>query len=412
MKSIAIISLLMVFLMALFVGFSGNVQTSAATAAEDPQLPETGPHHGRLLRAGDFAVELAIVESGTPPEFRAWVSDKGTAVKPERVGLTLVLTRLGGTEESIGFTPREDYLRSDKSIGEPHSFVITVNARYQGKSHRWQYESFEGRTRIDSVIAASLGIKTAIAGPALMSETTNAYGRLVVDPEQTREVRARFDGAVDSVKVQLGERVRKGQPIIAINSNENLNTYTVNSPIDGVVLQRNANPGEQTAGRNLLVIANDDALLAELDVFPSTRGRIKAGNPVRMMMRGLRTPVAGVVRQLDPVIRPNQASTVRVSLKDAAPDLAAGAFVTAEIKVASYQVPLAVKRSALQNYRDFTVLYAQVGDEYEVRMLELGRESGEWVEVLGGLEPGTRYVIENSYIIKADIEKSGAAHEH
>jgi cobalt-zinc-cadmium efflux system membrane fusion protein len=45
-------------------------------------------------------------------------------------------------------------------------------------------------------------------------------------------------------------------------------------------------------------------------------------------------------------------------------------------------------------------------------MLELGREAGDWIEVLGGLKLGTEYVTENSYIIKADIEKSGASHDH
>jgi cobalt-zinc-cadmium efflux system membrane fusion protein len=45
-------------------------------------------------------------------------------------------------------------------------------------------------------------------------------------------------------------------------------------------------------------------------------------------------------------------------------------------------------------------------------MLELGRQDDEWVEVLGGIEQGTRYVSANSYLIKADIEKSGAAHDH
>jgi cobalt-zinc-cadmium efflux system membrane fusion protein len=45
-------------------------------------------------------------------------------------------------------------------------------------------------------------------------------------------------------------------------------------------------------------------------------------------------------------------------------------------------------------------------------MLELGRQAGEWAEVLGGLEPGTVYVTENSYVLKADIEKSGASHDH
>jgi cobalt-zinc-cadmium efflux system membrane fusion protein len=57
-------------------------------------------------------------------------------------------------------------------------------------------------------------------------------------------------------------------------------------------------------------------------------------------------------------------------------------------------------------------VYAKVGEEYEVRMLELGREAGEWIEVLGGIDLGTVYVTDNSYIIKADIEKSGASHDH
>ena len=35
-----------------------------------------------------------------------------------------------------------------------------------------------------------------------------------------------------------------------------------------------------------------------------------------------------------------------------------------------------------------------------------------FVEVLEGLTPGTSYVTANSYLIKADIEKAGASHDH
>jgi len=66
----------------------------------------------------------------------------------------------------------------------------------------------------------------------------------------------------------------------------------------------------------------------------------------------------------------------------------------------------------LQSFRDFTVVYARFQQTYEVRMLELGRRDGEFVEVLGGLDPGTTYVSENSFLVKADIEKSGASHDH
>ena len=74
-------------------------------------------------------------------------------------------------------------------------------------------------------------------------------------------------------------------------------------------------------------------------------------------------------------------------------------FVKANIEVATIDVPLAVKRVGLQSFRDFTVVYAKVGKQYEVRMLELGRAGGEWIEVLGGLKAGTEYVADNSYIL-------------
>ena len=75
-------------------------------------------------------------------------------------------------------------------------------------------------------------------------------------------------------------------------------------------------------------------------------------------------------------------------------------------------MPLAVSTNALQRFRDFDVVFAKVGDTYEVRMLELGAKDNDFIEVIGGLVPGTVYVTDNSFLIKADIEKSGASHDH
>jgi membrane fusion protein, heavy metal efflux system len=66
----------------------------------------------------------------------------------------------------------------------------------------------------------------------------------------------------------------------------------------------------------------------------------------------------------------------------------------------------------LQPFRDFTVVFQRVENTYEVRMLELGETQGEWAEVLGGLKAGAQYVTQNSYLIKADVEKAGASHDH
>ena len=59
-----------------------------------------------------------------------------------------------------------------------------------------------------------------------------------------------------------------------------------------------------------------------------------------------------------------------------------------------------------------TTVFAKVENTYEVRMLKLGRRTPEWTEVLGGLEPGEVYVSDNAFLIRADIEKSGASHDH
>jgi cobalt-zinc-cadmium efflux system membrane fusion protein len=122
--------------------------------------------------------------------------------------------------------------------------------------------------------------------------------------------------------------------------------------------------------------------------------------------------VNGTISRINVIANTNQAVTARVLLDNTDGVLLPGIYVSARIRVAEYEVPLTVKRTGLQAFRDFTVVYAQIDDVYEVRMLELGRQDDEWVEVLGGIEPGTRYVSANSYLVKADIEKSGASHDH
>jgi cobalt-zinc-cadmium efflux system membrane fusion protein len=178
------------------------------------------------------------------------------------------------------------------------------------------------------------------------------------------------------------------------------------------VTQRDANSGEQTNGRQLFTIMDTTSVWADLSVFPGDRPQVKIGAPVTVVEATGSEPVAGKVSRIDVMTQANQSVNVRVVLDNKKGLLLPGSFITAQIEVAEHPTSLAVKRSGLQAFRDFTVVYALIGEEYEVRMLELGLQAGEWAEVLGGLEPGTRYVSENSYVIKADIEKSGASHDH
>lgn len=379
---------------------------------EEQEAEAKGPNGGRLLTSGDFELELAIYERGVPPEYRAWARHDGEPVPPGEVDLTVKLGRLGGRVDAIRFAPEGDVLRGDTVVAEPHSFEVSIEARHAGETHSWHYESFEGRTRIAPEVAEGLGIETHVAGPAVLEETVTVYGRIRANPERVREVRARFDGVIRSVHADVGSVVKKGDRLVAIESNQSLNTYSITAPIGGTITQRDANAGEQTGGRLLLTITDTSSVWADLAVFPRERSRVRAGQPVSITPDAGDEPVAGTIANVEVLANPDQSVTARAVLPNPEGRLVPGTFVTAEITVGRHEVPLAVRREGLQAFRDFTVVYAQVGDQYEVRMLDLGREAGEHVEVLGGIEPGTRYVAAGSYVIKADVEKSGATHDH
>ncbi|HKY90376.1 MAG TPA: efflux RND transporter periplasmic adaptor subunit [Nevskiaceae bacterium] len=375
--------------------------------------PETGPHRGRLLRDGDFTLEVAIFESGVPPEFHLYASQDGRPLPPQQVEARIELVRLGEPKSAFTFTPDGDHLKGSGVVEEPHSFEVQVEAKHAGQAHRWRYDAFEGRTQIDEKIAEAAGIRSEAAGPGVIRETLSLYGSIQPNADRVRKVVARFPGPIRSVSVKVGDTVKSGQALATVESNESLRNYTVTAPIAGVVTQRSGGAGDTAGTEPLFEIADFSSVWAELAVFPRDRARLKAGQPVAVTAAEGGQTGQGTVAYVSPLGTPgNQSQVARVVLENADGRWVPGAFVKGEVTVGEHPKDLVVRNEALQSYRDFTVVYAQVGDQYEVRMLELGQSDGENVEVLRGLTPGTRYVTENSYLVKADVEKAGAGHDH
>jgi cobalt-zinc-cadmium efflux system membrane fusion protein len=375
---------------------------------------ERGPHRGRMLREGDFAVEITIFEDGVPPEFHVYAYHNDRPLDPREVQLSIALTRLGGRVDRFAFAPQEGYLKGDDVVIEPHSFDVAVRAEHEGEAHEWTYQSYEGRTTIAAAVAEASGVQVEQAGPATLEETVALSGRIELQPQGRAEVAAWYPGRIVAMTQPIGARVRQGQTLARVTSSESLQTYAIPAPISGVITERSANVGDVAGGQPLYVIADATRIHAEFFVYPRDAERLRAGQPI--VVRNLnadRTIRAEIETILPTADMLTQTMLAHVEVPN--PDGAAwrpGQAVEGQAVAATHEVQLAVRTRALQRFRDFTVVYARVGETYEVRMLELGRQTPEWTEVLGGLEPGTTYVSENAFLIRADIEKSGAAHDH
>jgi cobalt-zinc-cadmium efflux system membrane fusion protein len=381
---------------------------------EDPR----GAHGGRILESGNLQLEVSIFETGEAPEFRLYVTSAGAPVPPDQLRASIDLHRVTGVEGGVTdrhvFSARADHLVSATTVHEPHSFDVTVRLEYQGRTYDWKYASPEGLVEMDPAVATAAGIGTATAGPGVIADQLLLYGRIAPDAERMRQVRARFPGPVRSVNARTGDSVRAGQVLATIESNESLQTYSVTAPISGQITARNINAGENAGEEPLFEIADFSSVWAEVSVFQRDRARLSVGQAVDVRAAEGELRGTGTIRLLSPSAAATGSSTVsaRVVLDNAQGRWTPGQFIEAQVAVAKHASALVVPLGALQRFRDWDVVFVNEGSLYQAMPVKLGRRDGSHVEILEGLQKGARIVTANSYLVKADIEKSGAAHDH
>ena len=275
-----------------------------------------------------------------------------------------------------------------------------------------EHDEHTESTSINDRVAAESGVGVAIAGSAVVHDMVEVTGTVQAAPSGISEVRARFPGLVKKVFRDFGDQVRAGDALAVVESNESLRDYEVRAPIDGLIVDRNLQVGQVAADEPLYRIVNLSNVWVQLDVLGRSAARIETGQRVRIVtLDGLE--FEGMIEWLSPLVaHGSQSQRARVPLPNPEQRIRPGQFVRGIVTVAATEVPLAVRTSALQTMRNTEVVFQKIGTTYAARAIEIGRRDNEYVEVLAGLESGAAYVSENSYLIKADIEKAGASHDH
>jgi membrane fusion protein, heavy metal efflux system len=257
------------------------------------------------------------------------------------------------------------------------------------------------RTTIAAAMAEQAGIRVAPVVAGTIADEHDVQGLLTPVDGRVAQVMARFPGPIRSLRANVGDRVRAGQVVASIESNLSLTTYTVTAPIGGVVLARQAQVGGVAGeGTPLFEIGDLSTLWVDLHIFGNDTQHITAGVPVT------------VSRMTDGTATASQSTVARATLRNDDGQWRPGAAVKARIVVATTPAAQVVPLSALQTMDGKDVVFVREGDTYTARAVTLGARDAGKVEVLSGLAVGEDVVVEQSYVVKADIGKAGASHEH
>ncbi|MGH8725706.1 MAG: efflux RND transporter periplasmic adaptor subunit, partial [Burkholderiales bacterium] len=195
---------------------------------------------------------------------------------------------------------------------------------------------------------------------------------------------------------------------------DGLTRYEIRALIDGVVTEKHLAIGEAVKeDASIFTIADLSTVWAEMTIYPKDLSRVKLGQKVTVRASALNAEVDGRVSYVGSLIgEQTRSAKARVTLLNPERSWRPGLFVTVDLVQDETEVPVAVSVQAIQTYRDWKVVFGRFGELFEARPVELGRSDGKWVEVVNGLAPGTLYAATNSFVLKADLGKSGATHDH
>jgi cobalt-zinc-cadmium efflux system membrane fusion protein len=270
------------------------------------------------------------------------------------------------------------------------------------------------RVTISAAAAEASRIAVATAGPGAIQESLELTGRIVLQPSARADIHAPYPGPVRAVLRNVGDRVRRGEPLARVESAESLQTYAIPTPIAGVVLERQTNVGDVTGDDPLFVVGDLTRLQAELNVVTRDIGRVAAGQSVVISgLDGTTRVEARITGVLPTADMHSQTLLARapISVADSSA-MRPGMAVRGVVVLSEQQAPVAIAADAVQSYEGRSVVFVRVAAEtYEARPVTLGRTGRNTVEITSGLAAGEIYVSQNAFLVKAEIGKGAASHD-
>ncbi len=186
-------------------------------------------------------------------------------------------------------------------------------------------------------------------------------------------------------------------------------TFSLNSPIDGIVVERNATVGASVGtDANLFKIIDLSRVWIDADVFEKDLPRVRPGQEVKLTVTAFpQSTFSGKVILINSVLDP-ETRTVKVRTEVANPDgrLKPDMFANVQIVTDVNQAAISIPQSAVLNDEGKTIVFVADGNGYKKRQVQAGIQNNDRVEIVDGLAAGDKVVVKGNYLL-LEQSKSG-----
>jgi len=285
-----------------------------------------------------------------------------------------------------------------------------------GHGHGGKDEHGHGHSenvKLTDVQIAAAGIELLTAGPHELRDHMRLNGLIQPNQETLVKVAPRFPGVIRSMRKRLGDKVKKDEVLATVESNQSLTTYELKAPIDGTIIDRDGTLGELASeAKPLFTIADLSTMWIDFAVYRRDLSKVRIGDSISIDVDDGGPRIEAKIDYVSPIgATDTQSSIVRAVVPNDG-RLRPGLFVDGRVVLSARPVEVAISTNALQTLDGKTVVFVREGDTFAPREVELGGRDVDWVEVKFGILAGDVYAAKNSFVIKAEIGKASASHEH
>lgn len=196
--------------------------------------------------------------------------------------------------------------------------------------------------------------------------------------------------------------------------NPNLRIYDIRSPVDGIIIARHITKGEFIENTTTIYeVADLSTIWIEIGIYPKDLVRVKEGQMV-----DISRPIDGKISQakiiyLSPIIQDETITAKAVAeMENSSGNWRPGSFVKVNIATENAYAPIVVPKEAIQEIEGKEFVFVRIPEGFEKRQAQIGVSDNENIEILSGLSAGEEYASSKTFLLKADLSKKEAEHEH